>query len=243
MFERFTDGARETIVRAQQAARERGDNHIGTEHLLLGVLRDGSGLVPKVLESLGVSADSVRDAIDPVVNAARSRSRRPSRRLRSDTGYIPFTPRAKKALELSLRESLDLGHDYIGTEHLLLALIREGEGIAGKVFTRLGVTASAARDRIAAMVPPGTGRSARAAPAVAPNPSAPHLDGQQNVANDLRIGAVEARLAAVEARLAAFENRLQRSDDEDASDLEPDAGRGDDDEDGPPPDAAGSSLD
>src|ERR1051325_4300664 len=112
MFERFTDRARRVVVLAQEEARMLSHNYIGTEHILLGLIHEGEGVAAKALESLGISLEAVRAQVE------------------APSGHIPFTPRAKKVLELSLREALQLGHNYIGTEHILLGLIREGEGVA-----------------------------------------------------------------------------------------------------------------
>ena len=129
VFERFTDRARRVLVLAQEEARLLNHNFIGTEHLLLGLLAEGEGVGAKALESLGVSVDRVRELIEQTVGSAETAS----------TGAPPFTPRSKKVLELSLREALQLGHNSIGTEHMLLGLVREGEGVACTVLTRLGV--------------------------------------------------------------------------------------------------------
>src|SRR5947207_9407082 len=119
MFERFTERARRVVVLAQEEARALNHNYIGTEHILLGLVYDGEGVAAEALESLGISLEAVRLQVEEIIGRGASAS----------TGHIPFTPRAKKVLELSLREALQLGHDYIGTEHILLGLIREGEGV------------------------------------------------------------------------------------------------------------------
>ena len=128
MFERFTNRARRVVVLAQEEARLLSHNYIGTEHLLLGLLHENEGMAAHVLEEMGVSLDAVRGEVMTIVGTGES----------SPSGHIPFTPRAKKVLELSLREALQLGTDYIGTEHLLLGLIREGEGVAAQILVRLG---------------------------------------------------------------------------------------------------------
>jgi hypothetical protein len=129
MFERFTDRARRVVVLAQEEARLLEHNYIGTEHLLLGIVHEGEGIAARVLESLDVSLGAVRVAVEREIG----------RGSRPPVGHIPFTARAKKVLELSLRESLQLGHNYIGTEHILLGLVREGEGVAAEVLRSLGV--------------------------------------------------------------------------------------------------------
>ena len=129
MFERFTDRARRVVVLAQGEARLLDHNYIGTEHLLLGLIAEGEGVGARALEALDISLPSVRAEIQEIIGRGQT----------PPTGHIPFTPRAKKVLELSLREALQLGHNYIGTEHLLLGLVREGEGVAAQVLGRLGV--------------------------------------------------------------------------------------------------------
>ena len=128
MFERFTDRARRVVVLAQEEARLLNHNYIGTEHILLGLIHEGEGVAARALESLGINLESVRSQVVEIIGQG---SQAPS-------GHIPFTPRAKKVLELSLREALQLGHNYIGTEHILLGLIREGEGVAAQVLQKLG---------------------------------------------------------------------------------------------------------
>src|SRR5437899_206239 len=133
MFERFTDRARRVVVLAQEEARLLNHNYIGTEHILLGLIHEGEGVAAKALESLGISLEAVRNQVEEIIGQGGS----------SPSGHIPFTPRAKKVLELSLREALQLGHNYIGTEHILLGLIREGEGVAAQVPVKLGADLSA----------------------------------------------------------------------------------------------------
>jgi Clp amino terminal domain, pathogenicity island component/UvrB/uvrC motif len=139
MFERFTDRARRVVVLAQEEARTLNHDYIGTEHLLLGLIHEGHGVAAKALESLGISDEAVRQQIDETVG----RGKKPAR-----SGHIPFTPRAKKSLELSLREALQLGHNYIGTEHILLGLIREGDGPAAQVLTAMGADLDTVRERV-----------------------------------------------------------------------------------------------
>jgi ATP-dependent Clp protease ATP-binding subunit ClpC len=128
MFERFTDRARRVVVLAQEEARMLSHNYIGTEHILLGLIHEGEGVAAKALESLGISLEAVRAQVEEIIGQGQQ----------APSGHIPFTPRAKKVLELSLREALQLGHNYIGTEHILLGLIREGEGVAAQVLVKLG---------------------------------------------------------------------------------------------------------
>ncbi|MCU1461128.1 MAG: NDP-hexose 4-ketoreductase [Acidimicrobiales bacterium] len=138
MFERFTDRARRVVVLAQEEARLLNHNYIGTEHILLGLIHEGEGVAAKALESLGISLEAVRNQVEEIIGQGGS----------SPSGHIPFTPRAKKVLELSLREALQLGHNYIGTEHILLGLIREGEGVAAQVLVKLGADLSRVRQQV-----------------------------------------------------------------------------------------------
>jgi len=128
MFEKFTDKARRVVVLAQEEAKMLNHNYIGTEHLLLGLIHEGEGVAAKSLEALGISLDAVREQVQEIIGTGQT----------APSGHIPFTPRAKKVLELSLREALQLGHSYIGTEHLLLGLIREGEGVAAQGSNQVG---------------------------------------------------------------------------------------------------------
>jgi ATP-dependent Clp protease ATP-binding subunit ClpC len=138
LFERFTDRARRVVVLAQEEARLLNHNYIGTEHILLGLLNEGEGIAAKALESLGISLSSVREQVVEIIGQGQQ----------APSGHIPFTPRAKKVLELSLREALQLGHNYIGTEHILLGLIREGEGVAAQVLQKLGAELQKVRQTV-----------------------------------------------------------------------------------------------
>jgi ATP-dependent Clp protease ATP-binding subunit ClpC len=142
MFERFTDRARRVVVGAQEEARDLGHNYIGTEHLLLGILREGDGTATRVLTSLGITGAAVREKVEAGAPPGQH----------TPSGHIPFTPPAKKVLELSLRESLDLKSGYIGTEHILLALIREGDGLGAKVLTGLGANLDDTRRRVVTLL-------------------------------------------------------------------------------------------
>jgi hypothetical protein len=184
MFERFTDRARRVVVLAQEEARMRNHNYIGTEHILLGLIREGNGTAVKALESLGISLDVVRQDVDQIIGRGQY----------APSGHIPFTPRAKKVLELSLRESVQLGHGYIGTEHILLGLIREGDGVAAQVLVKLGAGLNRVRQQVIQLV---QGRASREG---APGPD------------------VQARLDVVEGRLAALEQRVGTGPD--TSDLD-----------------------
>ena len=138
MFQRFTDRARRAVHLAQEEARLLRHNYVGTEHLLLGLLYEGEGVAAKTLGSLGISLEAVRAQVEQIIGHGPT----------TPTGHIPFTPRAKKVLELSLREALQLGHHYIGTEHLLLGLLREGEGVAAQVLARLGADHARVREAV-----------------------------------------------------------------------------------------------
>ncbi len=138
MFERFTDRARRVLVLAQEEARLLNHSFIGTEHILLGLIHEGEGVAAKALESLGISLEAVRGKVEETIGMAGS----------APSGSPPFTPRAKKVLELSLREALQLGHSYIGTEHMLLGLVREGEGVAAQVLVSLGADLPRVRQQV-----------------------------------------------------------------------------------------------
>jgi ATP-dependent Clp protease ATP-binding subunit ClpA len=138
LFERFTDRARQAVVLAQEEARLLNHNYIGTEHILLGLAHEGQGVAAKALESLGISLEAVRAQVEEIIGQGQS----------APTGHIPFTPRAKKVLELSLREALQLSHNYIGTEHILLGLIREGEGVAAQVLVKVGASLDRVRQQV-----------------------------------------------------------------------------------------------
>lgn len=138
MFERFTDRARRVVVLAQEEAKMLNHNYIGTEHILLGLIHEGEGVAAKALEQLNISLDAVREQVTDIIGTGQQQP----------TGHIPFTPRAKKVLELSLREALQLGHNYIGTEHILLGLIREGEGVAAQVLVKLGADLNRVRQTV-----------------------------------------------------------------------------------------------
>jgi ATP-dependent Clp protease ATP-binding subunit ClpC len=147
MFERFTDRARRVVVLAQEEARMLNHNYIGTEHILLGLIHEGEGVAAKALESLGISLEAVRQQVEEIIGQGQA----------APTGHIPFTPRAKKVLELSLREALQLGHNYIGTEHILLGLIREGEGVAAQVLQKLGADLNRVRQQVIQLLSGYTG--------------------------------------------------------------------------------------
>src|SRR5947199_3232434 len=138
MFERFTDRARRVVVLAQEEARMLNHNYIGTEHILLGLIHEGEGVAARALESLGISLEAVRQQVEDIIGQGQQ----------APSGHIPFTPRANKVLELASQEGLQLGHNYIGTEHILLGLIREGEGVAAQILVKLGADLARARAQV-----------------------------------------------------------------------------------------------
>src|SRR5687767_12659133 len=154
MFERFTDRARRVVVLAQEEARMLNHNYIGTEHILLGLIHEGEGVAAKALESLNISLEAVRQQVEEIIGQGQA----------APTGHIPFTPRAKKVLELSLREALQLGHNYIGTEHILLGLIREGEGVAAQVLQKLGADLNRVRSTVIQLLSGYTGGKGETTP-------------------------------------------------------------------------------
>jgi ATP-dependent Clp protease ATP-binding subunit ClpC len=186
MFERFTDGARRAIVFAQDEARELNHSYIGTEHLLLGLMRDDEGVAARALRELEIRRDAVREQVTEAIG----RGERPP------SGHIPFTPRAKKVLELSLRESLQLNHSYIGTEHILLGLVGEGEGVAAQVLVILGGSLNRVRDKVIELAPPGTGEGPEVSSQFRRSRPGGPLDEVMR-----RLGAMEYRLAVIERHL------------------------------------------
>jgi ATP-dependent Clp protease ATP-binding subunit ClpC len=142
VFERFTERARRVVVLAQEDARMLNHNYIGTEHLLLGLVHEGEGVAAKALESLGISLEAVRQQVEEIIGRGQQ----------APAGHIPFTPRAKKVIELAGREASDLGHSYIGTEHILLGLIREGEGVAAQVLAKLGAGLADVRQQVSGLL-------------------------------------------------------------------------------------------
>ena len=153
MFERFTDRARRVVVLAQEEARMLNHNYIGTEHILLGLIHEGEGVAAKAMEGMGISLEAVRAQVEEIIGQGQQ----------APSGHIPFTPRAKKVLELSLREALQLGHNYIGTEHILLGLIREGEGVAAQVLVKLGADLNRVRQQVIQLLSGYQGKEAVAA--------------------------------------------------------------------------------
>ena len=157
MFERFTDRARRVVVLAQEEARMLNHDYVGTEHILVALIREGGGVAAQALESLGITEEAARQQVEEIVGPGQTGPQR---------GHLPFTPRAKKVLQLALREAIALGHGYIGTEHILLGLVRESEGVAIRVLNGLGVDPNRVRQQVIQLVSarraqqePGTGRA------------------------------------------------------------------------------------
>ena len=167
VFERFTDRARRVLVLAQEEARLLNHSFIGTEHILLGLIHEGEGVAAKALESLGISLEAVREKVEETIGMAGT----------APSGSPPFTPRAKKVLELSLREALQLGHSYIGTEHMLLGLVREGEGVAAQVLNDLGADMARVRTQVIQMMSGQAGKEAGAASSSGSSKSDPEATG------------------------------------------------------------------
>ncbi len=211
------------MVEAQVEARALRHGYIGTEHLLLGLAHEGEGLAAQALEAFGIGRDAIRQQVEQIIGIGGAEY--------AQSGHVPFTPRAKKVLELALREALQLGRDYIGTEHILLGLVREGQGVAAQILQRLGADLPAVRQQVIKVVqgyggarPPGgtwpaAGRSGPL-PVSIPLPEVPR--GRERMAlSSLRsqLAAVESRLAALESRFAAVEKRVGAGPDD--SDPEP----------------------
>jgi ATP-dependent Clp protease ATP-binding subunit ClpC len=191
MFERFTDRARRVVVLAQDEARSLNHNYIGTEHILLGMLREGEGVAAKALEELGIGADAIRQQVVEIIGRGQQ----------IPSGHIPFTPRAKKVLELSLRESLQLGHEYIGTEHILLGLIREGDGVAAQVLMRLGATKDRVHQQVMQLL--------QESPASERMPGGePVYRSSARVVGSAQLDEIVERLASIAERLTAIERHL-----------------------------------
>ena len=198
MFERFTDRARQVVVLAQEEARLLDHNYIGTEHILLGLIHEGQGVAARALGALGISLHATRQAVEEIIG----------RGAQAPSGHIPFTPRSKKVLELSLREALSLGSDYIGTEHILLALLREGDGVGAQILVGAGVSLSQVRQQIIELV---HGQGEQEAPSAAATAS--HFASARLTvsAPPPTTDELVSRLTSVAARLHAIEQRLRAS--------------------------------
>jgi ATP-dependent Clp protease ATP-binding subunit ClpC len=219
MFERFTDSARAAIVRAQEEARALSHNYIGTEHILLGVLADGDCLAVRSLESMSISPEALREQVLGMIGTGKARP----------TGHIPFTPRAKKVLELSLREALQIDDNHIGTEHILLGLLREGDGVAAQAFAVIGVTLAQVRQQVLVLQ---QRKVAGAAGEGAAGPGRPvRLEERSGALGDLRRrldeferwSGVAADLAELDGRIAQLrrdkEAAIERQDFQEAAQL------------------------
>ena len=191
MFERFTDRARRVVALAEEEARMLNHGYIGTEHILLGLIRESDGVAAKALESLGISLDAVRQQVEEIIGRGEQ----------APSGSIPFTPRAKKVLELSLRESLQLRHNYIGTEHILLGLIREGDGVAAQVLIKLGADLNRVRQQVIQLLDESLGKEPRLA-------RRPPEEGAPATHAQVRLDAIEARLTAIDFLLVTVEQRV-----------------------------------
>ena len=198
MFERFTDRARRVVVLAQEEARLLDHNYIGTEHILLGLIHEGQGVAARTLSALGISLHETRQAVEEIIG----------RGAQAPSGHIPFTPRSKKVLELSLREALSLGSDYIGTEHILLALLREGDGVGAQILVGAGVSLSQVRQQIIELL---HGQGEQDAPAAAA--SASHFASARLTvsAPPPTTDELVSRLTSIAARLHTIEQRLRAS--------------------------------
>ncbi|TCN40287.1 ATP-dependent Clp protease ATP-binding subunit ClpC [Kribbella orskensis] len=198
MFERFTDRARRVVVLAQEEARMLSHNYIGTEHILLGLIHEGEGVAAKALESLGISLEAVRSQVEEIIGQGQQ----------APSGHIPFTPRAKKVLELSLREALQLGHNYIGTEHILLGLIREGEGVAAQVLVKLGADLNKVRQQVIQLLSGYQGKETASAGAPAEGAPSSSLVLDQ-FGRNLTQAARESKLDPVIGREKEIERVMQ----------------------------------
>jgi ATP-dependent Clp protease ATP-binding subunit ClpC len=198
MFERFTDRARRVVVLAQEEARMLNHNYIGTEHILLGLIHEGEGVAAKSLEALNVSLESVRQQVEEIIGQGQQ----------APSGHIPFTPRAKKVLELSLREALQLGHNYIGTEHILLGLIREGEGVAAQVLVKLGADLNRVRQQVIQLLSGYTGKEPMTSGAPSEGTPSTSLVLDQ-FGRNLTVAAREGKLDPVIGRTTEIERVMQ----------------------------------
>jgi ATP-dependent Clp protease ATP-binding subunit ClpC len=192
MFERFTDRARRVVVLAQEEARTLHHDYIGTEHILLALIREGDGVAAQALESLGITEEAARQQVEEIIGRGQQDPPR---------GHIPFTPRAKKTLQLSMREAIALGHAYIGTEHILLGLVRLGEGPATQVLNGLGVDPNRVRQQVIQLV---SARRVQEQPGTGGAPGR----GKRKLLSELR-----GRLDSLDWRLSVLEQRVGTSPD------------------------------
>jgi ATP-dependent Clp protease ATP-binding subunit ClpC len=195
MFERFTERARRVVVLAQEESRLLGHNYIGTEHLLLGLLAEQEGVAARALESLNVTLTAAREQVIEIIGPGQQQQH----------GHIPFTPRAKKILELSLREALTTGSEVIDTQHLLLGLIDEGDGVGAQILQRLGATTQAVREAVTTLADSEPAAEATEAPG--PQPRAVSMTRQLRIRPDALV-EVKDLLASIDRRLSAIERHL-----------------------------------
>jgi len=193
MFERFTDRARRVVVLAQEEARMLNHDYIGTEHILLGLIREGDGVAAQALQALGITQDAVRQQVEEIIGRGQQ----------APSGHIPFTPRAKKVLKLALREALQLGHNYIGTEHILLGLIREGDGAAAQVLVRLSADLNRPRQQVIQLLHGYQGREQTGSGTLAAARAVLAGGGKRKLLSQLldRFDSMESRLSALERRV------------------------------------------
>jgi len=206
MFERFTERARQVVVLAQEEARTLKHNYIGTEHILLGLLREEEGLAARVLESLDITVERVRAQVVRIVGSGEEVT----------SGQIPFTPRAKKVLELALREALSLGHNYIGTEHILLGLVRENEGVAARILLDFDADSEKIRNEVVRMLSgPGGRRSGGSGSGSGQGAAAGSGEGKKNsklldqFGRNLTKLAIDGKLDPVVGREQEIERLMQ----------------------------------
>ncbi len=191
MFEMYTDRARRVMVLAEEQARMHSHDWIGTEHILLGLIQEGDGVAVKALESLGISLEAVRQQVEDMIGGVGQNVPR--------AGRLPLTPRSKKVLELSLRAALERGHNYVGTEHILLGLIRDGDGVAGQVLAALGADLTRVSQQVTGLLhgdqgedEPGAGRAAQ-------------RSGNADLEQRELLSEILSRLDSIESRLWAIE--------------------------------------
>jgi ATP-dependent Clp protease ATP-binding subunit ClpC len=196
MFEKFTDRARRVVVLAQEEARMLNHDYIGTEHILLGLIHEGEGAAAKALNGIGISLEQVRQQVEEIIGTGRI----------SPSGQIPFTPRAKKVLELSYREALHLRHNYIGTEHILLGLLREGDGVAAQVLVKLGADLDRVRQQVIALLSAGQHNEDISGYEEATTPPF--------VAGPTLLGEILSILRDIARRVEKIERHLSRTDDD-----------------------------
>jgi ATP-dependent Clp protease ATP-binding subunit ClpC len=194
MFERFTDRSRRVVVLAQEEARVLKHDYIGPEHILLALVHEGEGVAARALTGLGLSLHAVREQVEELIGRGESEQR----------GHIPFTPRAKRVLELSLREALQLGHNYIGTEHILLGLLREGENVAAQVLVRMGIDLNRVRQEVVKLL----GAAETAGGGAEAGPVRATRIARTAVTHDFLLAEVRSALAGISERLAAIERHL-----------------------------------